>query len=226
MCFSAAASFTAATLLLPAGVASVYKAYQTDRCYLALCTLPFLFGLQQLFEGQVWTTGASGDMAAVARYSLAYMFFSWMAWPVWVPVSTYFLEPASRKPYYLGFIILGSFLGAGQYLPYFVHQGWLTVTFLPHVVVYGGVELFDFIMTRQFTYVIYSAVVVLPLLISSKIEAKIFGGLVATVLVVTYVFFAFAYISVFCFGGALMSFYIVAMIFKKGKPTHVNIGRS
>ena len=193
------------------------KAYQLDRSYLALCTLPLLFGLQQLFEGMVWTEGPSGDVEAVGHYSLAYMFFSWIAWPVWVPVSTYFLEPASRKPYYLGFIILGSFLGAGQYLPYFVHQGWLTVTFLPHAVVYGGVELLDFIMMRHLTYMIYSAVVVLPLLLCTQPEAKIFGFLVGAVLIVTYVFFAFAYISVFCFGGAIMSFYLVAMIFMKGR---------
>jgi hypothetical protein len=222
MCFSATASFTAATLLIPAGVASVYKAYQTDRRYLALCALPFLFGLQQLFEGLVWIGGQSHDMTTIGRYALAYMFFSWLAWPVWVPVSTYFLEPASRKPYYLGFIILGSFLGAGQYLPYFVHHGWLTVTFLPHAIVYGGVELFDFIMMRQITYVIYSFVVVLPLLLCTQPEAKIFGLLVAVVLVVTYVFFSFAYISVFCFGGALMSLYLVAMIFKNGKSNQVN----
>ncbi len=222
MCFSATASYTAATLLIPAGVASVYKAYQTDRRYIALCALPFLFGLQQLFEGLVWTSGESGDMLAVGRYSLAYMFFSWLAWPVWVPVSTYFLEPPCRKSYYLGFIVLGSFLGAGQFLPYFVHQSWLTVSFLPHAIVYGGVELFDFLMMRQYTYMIYSAVVVLPLLLCSRFEAKIFGILVAAVMVTTYVFFAFAYISVFCFGGALMSFYLVAMIFKKDKPINVN----
>lgn len=197
------------------------KAYQTERRYLPLCALPFLFGLQQLFEGLVWTSGQSNDIAAMGRYSLAYMFFSWLAWPVWVPVSTYFLEPASRKPYYLGFVILGSFLGAGQYLPYFVHQGWLTVTFLPHAVVYGGVELFDFIMMRQFTYVIYSIVVVLPLLLCTQPEAKMFGFLVGAVLAVTYLFFAFAYISVFCFGGAIMSLYLIVMIFMKGKqPSH------
>ena len=225
MCFSATASFTAATLLIPAGVASGYKAYQVDRRYIALCALPFLFGLQQLFEGLVWTSGESGDMLAVGRYSLTYMFFSWLAWPVWVPISTYFLEPSSRKSYYLGFIVLGSFLGAGQYLPYFVHQSWLTVTFLPHAVVYGGVELFDFIMNRQLTYVIYSTVVVLPLLLSTQIEAKIFGILVGAVLAVTYVCFAFAYISVFCFGGAIMSFYLVAMIFMKGKESLHDPGR-
>lgn len=56
MCFSAQASFTAAALLLPAGAVGVYKAYRTHRRYMAICALPFLFGLQQLFEGLVWTS--------------------------------------------------------------------------------------------------------------------------------------------------------------------------
>lgn len=215
MCFSAEASFTAAALLLPSGIVSVYKAYRTDRRYLAICALPFLFGLQQLFEGMVWTTGEASDPVAVGRYSLAYMFFSWLAWPVWIPAATYFLEPSGRKPLYLAFTIVGAVLGAGQYLPYFAHQSWLTVTFLPQAIVYGGIEMFDFLLTRELTYTLYLTAVILPLLSSSRPEIKIFGLLVALVLLITYVFFRFAYISVFCFGGALMSFYLVAMIFWK-----------
>jgi hypothetical protein len=51
-------------------------------------------------------------------------------------------------------------------------------------------------------------VIIAPLLLSSERDVKIFGALV-TVVVVTYSFFSFAYISVFCFGGALMSLYLV-----------------
>ena len=40
-------------------------------------------------------------MAAVGRYSLAYMFFSWLAWPVWVPISVFFLEPERKKLFIL-----------------------------------------------------------------------------------------------------------------------------
>ena len=215
MCFSATASFTAATLLLPAGVVSVTKAYRTDRRYLAVCALPFLFGLQQMFEGLVWTAGEAGNMAAVGRYSLAYMFFSWLAWPVWVPVATFFVEPAERKPLYLGLTIVGAIFGGAEYLSYFAHEGWLTVSFFPHAVVYGGVEVLDFLASRYVTYAVYLVAVVLPLLISSKPEIRIFGGLIALVLAITFSFFQFAYISVFCFGGALMSFYLIAMIFWK-----------
>ena len=61
---------------------------------------------------------------------------------------------------------------------------------------------------------VYSA----PLLTSSDRRAQIFGILISVVATVTYLFFQFAYISVFCFGGALMSLYIVYMIFRETAP--------
>ena len=64
MCFSAEASFTAAAVLLPAGAVAMRRAYQRDRKYLPLATLPVLFGLQQLFEGFVWTAGHRGNQSA------------------------------------------------------------------------------------------------------------------------------------------------------------------
>lgn len=209
MCFSEEASFAAAAILIPAGGLSLWRAWRSDRRYLALGALPLLFGLQQLFEGLVWRAGESGDLIAVGHYSLAYMFFSWFAWPVWVPVSVYFIEPARRRPMYLLFAIVGGILGGLQYIPYFAHEGWLTTRFLPHAVSYGGTELLDFIVDRPTTYLIYLTVIIAPLLLSSGRDVKIFGALVTVVVVVTYSFFSFAYISVFCFGGALMSLYLV-----------------
>lgn len=213
MCFSAEASFTAAALLIPSGALSVQRAYRTDRRYAPVCALPLLFGLQQLLEGFVWTSGASGDLDLVKRFAIGYMSFSWLAWPIWIPFSTYFLEPARRKPLYLLFAIAGAVLGAGQFLPYFVHSNWLSVRFLDSAIVYGGVELFDFLFARELTYAIYLTLIILPLLLSTRDEIRVFGVLVAIVAAITYLFFRFAYISVFCFGGALMSFYLVAMIF-------------
>lgn len=217
MCFSAEASFIAAAMLLPAGAVSIAKAWRTDRRYVAICALPVLFGLQQLSEGLVWTAGEAGEMAAVSRYTLAYMFFTWLAWPVWVPLATFFVEPSNRKPRYLAFVVLGAILGSGQYLPYLIHGDWLSVTFLPHAISYSGITLFDFLLARELTYAIYLITVILPLLLASRPEVRIFGGLVALALVITYAFFRFAYISVFCFLGALMSFYLVAMIFWKAR---------
>ena len=215
MCFSAEASFAVAAVLIPAGVLSMVRADKTDRRYVPIAALPLFFGLQQAFEGMVWM--ADGNVVLVERFSFAYMFFSWLAWPIWVPFSVYFLEPKQRKPLYLVLAILGGMMGAMQYFPYFAHDGWLTTEFLPHVIVYSGKELFDYIIGRTTTYSIYVAVVVGSLLLSSDANIRIFGMLVAAVTVVTYVFFSYAYISVFCFGGAVMSLYLVWMIFGDGR---------
>jgi hypothetical protein len=217
MCFSPEASFTAAALLLPAGVISTYRAYQTDRRYVAICALPFLFGIQQLLEGLVWVAGAHADQDSIQRLSLAYMFFSWLAWPIWVPFSTYFLESSRRAWIYLVFAISGGMLGAVQYFPYFAHNDWLVTKFLEHAISYEGIELFDFIVGRETTYIIYALIIIAPLLLSSDRDVKIFGVLVTIVLATTYALFRYAYISVFCFGGALMSLYLVYMIFKKDR---------
>jgi hypothetical protein len=218
MCFSAEASFTAAAILLPAGALGMQRAYRTDRRYLPFAALPLFFGLQQLFEGLVWTGNALSSDTMVLRYSLAYMFFSWLAWPVWIPLSTYFLEPCRRRYIYLIFAVVGGMLGAMQYFPYFAHEGWLVTKFFPHAISYQGAVLFDLIMRREITNAIYLFVIVAPLLTSSDRRAQIFGILISVVATVTYLFFQFAYISVFCFGGALMSLYIVYMIFREAAP--------
>lgn len=218
MCFSETASFTAAAVLLPSGGLSIWRAWRSDRRYLALGALPLLFGLQQLFEGLVWRAGESGDAGAIARYSLAYMFFSWLAWPVWIPFAAYFVEPVRRHMLYLTFAIVGGMLGGLQYFPYFAHQGWLVTQFLPNAIVYGGNELLDFIIGRQMTYIIYVTVIIAPLLLSTQRDVKIFGILVTSVLILTTAFFAFAAISVFCFGGGLMSLYLVWRPFSTVPP--------
>lgn len=214
MCFSAEVSYLSAAILLPAGAFAMQKAYRADVRYLPFATLPLLFGLQQLFEGLVWSGGQMGNSDWVQRYSLAYMFFSWLAWPVWVPFSAYFLEPCRQRYVYLLFSILGGMIGALQYVPYFAHDGWLVTRFFDHAISYDGKQLLDVIIGREFTYVLYLFVIIVPLVTSSVRDIKIFGYLVSLVVVVTYSFFEFAYVSVFCFGGALMSLYLVHMVSK------------
>lgn len=219
MCFSAEASFTAAALLIPLGGLAVVRAAKVAPKYTPLCALPLLFGLQQAMEGMVWVAGGGPDAAWVERFSLAYMFFSWIAWPVWVPVSVYFLEPPRRRPLYIAFAVGGAMLGGVQYIPYFAHEGWLTTTFLANAISYGDTQLLDALMTREATYLLYLVFIIMPLIVSSDRAARVFGALVTLVLAITYFFFSYAYISVFCMGGAIMSSYLVWMIFRKGADT-------
>jgi len=181
---------------------------------LAFAALPVYFGLQQLFEGLVWTGGRLGNTASVEAFAMGYMFFAWLAWPVWVPFSAYFLEPCKRRHIYLVFSVVGGIIGAMQYFPYFAHENWLIVRFLRHAISYEGTVLFDFVMRREATYALYLFVVIAPLVSSSNPSARTFGFLIIGVVVTVFLFFQIAYISAFCFGGALMSVYIVHTVYR------------
>lgn len=215
MCLSAPVSLTAAAVLIPLGAATVGRAWRTDRRYAALAALPVLLGVQQLIEGFIWIEGSRSNMQAVEILSLAYTFFAWIAWPVWIPLSAYYVEPRRRRPAYLVFIIVGAMLGSIQWLPYLAHAGWLKVSFLDYAVRYTDQELLDVIVGRPLTYAVYSGLVIVPMLLSSDHRLRIFGGLIALVLIVTLAFFQWAYISVFCFGGAMASLYLVWMMWRK-----------
>lgn len=220
MCFSAGASYTAAAILIPAGGLAVLRARKGDRRYIALAALPLLFGFQQLFEGLAW--GAEHD-EDLDLYSLGYMFFTWLVWPIWAPLAVYRVETGRRRSVYVSFAIVGAMLGAVQYLPYFVHDGWLTVRFLPAAISYEGIYLLDYLIPRPATYTIYLAVVILPFLISRDRGVAFFGLLVALVATVTYAFFSYAYVSVFCFGAALMSLWLVYLVYQRPTPGSVDI---
>jgi len=215
VCMSASVSFAAASVLVPVGAFTLRRAYQFDRRFLALAALPVLFGFQQFFEGLVWLAGEAGDQEAVGHYSLAYMFFAWVAWPLWVPLSGYFIESGNRRLIYLAFAVGGAMLGGLLYVPYFAHEGWLVTRFLELAIVYDTIELLDVIITREFTYGIYVVFVIAPLLISSERDVRIFGLLVAAALATTYLFFQYAHISAFCFGGAVASLYLAFAVTKK-----------
>lgn len=215
MCLSAEVSLGTAAVLIPAGAVAAASACSQDRRYLMIATLPFLFGLQQLVEGLIWIEGRAGNAHHVAQYSLLYMFFTWIAWPIWAPVSAYFLESGARQNLILLFVIAGAMLGGLQFFPYFVHDGWLTTTFLRWAVRYQDINLLDGLVSRNVTYAIYVSVIIVPFLLVRSWEIKVFGLLVSGVLIVTYVFFSYAYISVFCFGGAVISAYLLALMWRK-----------
>lgn len=209
MCLSAPVSFAAAAVLVPVGALALRRAWRGDRRFAALSALPLLMGVQQFIEGLVWISGASGTAAQTQALSLVYMFFAWLLWPVWIPLSVYFIEPHRRRAAYLIFALAGGMLGAAQYAGYLAHSGWLEVTFLDYAIRYSGAELLDAVTGRPVTYLAYVAILITPLLMSTDRRVRVFGALVTAVVAVTAGFFQWAYISVFCFGGAVISLYIL-----------------
>jgi hypothetical protein len=97
MCFSATASFTASTLLLPVGLYCAKKSYEIDKRYLALAAVPFLFGIQQAFEGGLWLAMGESVESRINRMALGFLFFADFFWPFFVPLASAFVEENKRK---------------------------------------------------------------------------------------------------------------------------------
>ncbi len=217
MCFSATASFVAGAALVPAGIYAVQRSAKHNKKLLLLSFLPLFFGIQQLIEGMIWVSSINNNFAAVDFFSMGYMFFTWFMWPVWIPLSTFPLEPCKRKYLFLAFASIGGMLGALQYVPYFAHDDWLNVVIMENAIAYQGKILFDYIMQRDITNILYLIVIFTPLFASTDKRMKIFGGLLSLSVAITFFFFRYAYISAFCFGAGVLSLYIVYIVIKDTK---------
>jgi hypothetical protein len=75
MCFSATASFSAASITAVIGVATLWQV--KHRRELLLAAIPLIFAFQQAIEGALWlhlSAGSSGE--AVAALSLSFLVFA------------------------------------------------------------------------------------------------------------------------------------------------------
>ncbi len=123
MCFSAAASFSSAALLVPLGIAAVARSWRDHRRELLPLTLmPVGFGLQQGLEGVVWLGLNHGPAAPLLKGgALAYLFFALALWPIWIPYVVLSLWPQQRhwpgRPLLWTLQGAGLVLGIGLWLP-------------------------------------------------------------------------------------------------------------
>lgn len=108
MCFSAQASFTAASVLTIIGALALSKAQTNEMRFFA--TTPLIFALQQMLEGFIWMTlNANNSMSYLHITSMyGYIFFASLFWPIWIPWTLYTLEPnRKRKKILIGTIATG-----------------------------------------------------------------------------------------------------------------------
>ena len=214
MCFSESASFAASALLLPAGIFCIKAALAKDKAYIPLACMPLAFGLQQGAEGIVWS-GINADYSTSIRIgSFAFVFFSHWFWLFWIPWSALNLE-CNRTSWRICrlLVVLGGLYGAFLYLPLLINEGWLFAAVAHHSIEYQAKFIGDSIPI-SFSRLLYILIILTPLLISSNSYIKVFGVLVTLFAFITYLTFNYAFVSVWCFFAALLSFYIVYVILK------------
>jgi len=95
ICFSATSSFIASVALLGIGAVTIRQTTASaERPYAAI---PLIFGVQQLVEGILWLE-LPAQSQATQMLAIAYMLFSHILWPIYVPLAVLAIEPLAPLP--------------------------------------------------------------------------------------------------------------------------------
>ena len=216
MCFSATASFAVGAILIPTGVYCLVKAYQGNKYYLALAAFPLLFGIQQVIEGGLWLALEQRADLDIEITATGYLFFAYFLWPFIVPLAALLVEPnARRKSLFMLFGFTGFLYGASLYVPLLLYPEWLSVTIIKDSILYQPVLIYDQIVSRTTVRVFYAFIVAVPLLFSTVSTLRMFGILIFVSVAVSAVFFAYAFVSIWCFFAAILSAYIVYIVHRE-----------
>jgi hypothetical protein len=220
MCYSAAASFAAGAVLLPAGVYCMTSALRTRPGSLPLAVVPIAFGIQQISEGFVWEGLEHGEPVLARQASLFFLFFALVFWPFWFPLISALMDPrpAARR-LFVGLTI--------------VSTAWFWVLFVPIVngpdsllrtrIVHHSIQYY-FLDLEVYKYVpltimrlLYFSCVALPMAFGNGSLGRIPGLVFGASAVIAAVIFDYAFVSVWCFIAAWLSGYLCWFFWKMGR---------
>lgn len=197
MCFSAPVSFAAAGILAATGTASVRRARGTPAKWFA--AIPLLFSIQQLIEGFQWLS----DRPSVCSSALGYgfLFFAFLLWPVYFPFAAMMMEKATAARRALRLLMWFGAAGSFSLL--------LLMLAKPMTVAVVGASLdyqFDVDAAfHPFSILMYVVATCGTGVFSTQRAVRVFAAAVFAAFLVSYLAFQYAFTSVWCFFGALLS---------------------
>ena len=219
MCFSASASFTAGAFLVPIGAYAVASAISLKRYhYILLALVPFFFGIQQIIEGGVWLSYDTNAKENLHLFSLGFVFFSHFFWPFWIPISVYIImrnHTCTRAWVTLFLAVVGCILGVVSYIPFLLNPESIQVALCASSIQYSYQTVLDALIGTNIGKYVYIAIIILPLWICRDWAVKIMGVLVLLSVIASYLFYSYAFNSVWCFFSAVISMYVVYIIRRK-----------
>ena len=205
MCFSASVSFGASALLAGTGVVALQK-IESPKMFPFACT-PILFSVHQLTEGFLWLSLQYPDWISWYKPALySYLFISQAFWPFWIPFIIWIMEPDSiRKKWVFNFWCLGviTFI----YILY-----CLLVSDVSAFASAGHIRYNVDYRSLYLKHVLYSLTVVVPVFLSSFRYMKLLGGSMVASLILSYIFYEYWVISVWCFFAAILSALVLLVI--------------
>lgn len=208
MCFSAPASFIAATALTAVGIATLrLQLRPAERLFAAI---PLLFGMQQFSEGLIWLSLHGAFPPLRPALTLMYSLFSHVLWPIYVPFAVYAMENGSwRRPALRAAQVAG--IAVGLYLLHFLVRFPVTARVLGQHIVYDSPHFYVVPVM-----LLYLAATCISSMLSSHRWVQVFGVLSLVTFVAAYAIHAATLVSVWCFFAALLSF--VVYLHFRGTP--------
>lgn len=198
------------------GSAAVQIAWtKGQRRMLPLAVAPFLFGLQQACEGLVWleierspTPGIGGPPDTTIWAALAFLFFAYAFWPVWMPLAAVLQLPrpglgSSRLMQAIP--LLGLLPGCLLWLPHLRHPQTAIPVQVGHSLVYGLPPWSAKLLPPFLGPGLYSALIVIPLLLVPSARVRSFGLTLLAAFALTEWATSHALTSVWCYVSALLS---------------------
>lgn len=210
MCFSAAASFTTAAVLMPVAAYTIRTAMRKDPRYLGFAVFPLFFGIQQALEGGLWIEIGQLESSRSHFYALGLLFFAYFVWPVLVPFAAFLIEPRSgRRVFFLVLSLFGFLLGLSLFMPLIFNPDWVPLRVVRHSIDYNSRLIWEGIVPYGVIRGIYATLVCVPLLFSSVRQLQIFGAIITLSVIIGFVFAHYAFTSVWCFMAAIVSIYLL-----------------
>lgn len=207
MCFSAKISFLSSALLLIVGILSLKNIKKNSHVFFAL--IPILFSLQQFAEGFVWVT--EPDTFFNTLFAYIYLGFAMFVWPVWMPLSLFYLEKIqTRRRIIFGLFLTGIAWGCFVIWHALTHNIFvqLNQNHVRYIVSLNENK-------RSLLTLIYLIPGTGPFFISSIPFMSILGATLVVSCFLTYIIWYKFFISLWCFFAAVMSMFVLFLIKKE-----------
>ena len=207
MCFSATASFVSGSVLTVAGAISLSSAKKNNQKLFA--AIPMIFGIQQFLEGLLWLVLPDPtNKEAIRLFTLLFLFFAQVVWPLWVPLSVWvYEEDVKRKNTLFIFLIIGIIVAG--YLAFCILNFDVAAVMKEHHIQYQLSFIQKIVPISGWLYFVTT---VIPPFISTCHRMRILGTIIFLSYVVSKIYFNDYLISVWCFFAAVLSVLVILVI--------------
>jgi hypothetical protein len=207
VCFSAGASFGAATVLAGLGAAALGMA--PTRAHNLVAAIPLLFAAQQASEGAVWMVVRREPFGVThSAVILPFLFFALFVWPSYLPVAFRAIEPERARRHALAALgVAGAALGAYLMFAAAFRPSGACIAFGN---LYYGVHV-DGPFKPESPYV-YLALVVAPFAVSSARGTNALALATLASFLAAGALYRVGFSSVWCFFAAMLSGAVVLVV--------------